>query len=359
MKRTTSTAALAVFMAGASLFACKDASKPEVATEAKAVTAAPEVEGPTDVVYAASTVLRVVDFAKGEVVASVPLGRAVRQIRFADDGTAYVAASGGMFVFDGHAHQQLANPITTPVRAIDIADDGKTVTALSHQVIVNPDKSREVLPFFLSTYDVASKRVTNKETIGQRIFFAARRAGDNGHDLVLTEDGRVRTISGSEPLSSDGTKVDPLAGQGGADQPFRVRHEAVRHGSRAYLPVEGYPSRVLVVDLKSGATSALMLDRAYPLRGVAVSPDGATVAANVGIGVVLIDAASGEIRHRVETPDPTSQLAFSSDGKYIYTAQVVDGTGGAIHAISVADGQHVKKIHLDDISPWALAVRPR
>lgn len=357
MKRTTTSLAMVAALAA---FGCKKEAAPEATTETKtAALVADANEGPTDIVYAASSALRVVDFGRGEVVADIALGAAVRDVEFAPDGTAFIAASNGLYMFDGHTHAQIAKLTDKPIRQVDVADDGKTATVLSHQVIVNPDQSREVLPYFLQTVDIASKTVTSKETIGQRIFYAARRVGDGGHDVVVTEDGRVRTISGSEPLSADGLAVDPIAGLGGGDQPHRVRHEAVRHKSRAYIPVEAYPSRILVVDLKTGETSGIALDRAYPLRGLAVSPDGSVLVANVGIGVVVVDLATGEIRDRIETPDPTSQIAFSSDGRYVYTAQVVDGTGGAIHAISLNPPKHVKKIHLDDISPWALGVRPR
>lgn len=335
----------------------KDEATPNTAQAKAAVTAAPA--GPTDIVYAASTELRVVDFARGEVVASVPLKRAVSQIRFLGGKTAYVAASGGLYAVDAQRHELVGQLTKSPARAIDLADDGASIRVLAHDVIVHEDTSREVLPFRLTTLSIPEHAKVAETTIGQRIFFAAARPDDSGHDLVVGEDGRIRLFSGSEILSGEGIAVDPHAGVSAKDSAIRVRHEAVRHEGHAYLPVEGYPSRILDIDLKSGATTAIPLDRGYPLRGVGVSPDGATLVVNVGIGLVVVDLATREITDRIETPDPTTGVSFSSDGRFVYTAQVVDGTGGAVHALSLDPPAHVKKIHLDDISPWALAVRPR
>lgn len=359
MFRTRETLAL-VTVGLLSTIGCKENASPEVQDTKAAVTAKAEVAptaGPSDLVYAASNVIRVVDMARGEVVGQVDLKKAIRQIRFADNGRAYVAASNGLHLVDANAHRLVRQITEQPVRNVDIADDGKSLDLLWHTVTVKEDKTREINPFQLSTIELEGHTETAKREVGQRIYFAAQKAGANA--IVVGEKGTIRTVNGSASLNDEGTEIDPHAGLSTPDKPLRVRHETARHGDKVYLSVEGYPSRVLEVNLTTGASQAFPLDRAYPLRGIGVTPDGKNVLVNVGVGVVVYDLEKKEIAHRIETPAPTQGIAVSSDGRYVYTAQVVDEKGGAVHALSIADGKHVKKVHLDDISPWAIAVRPR
>ena len=84
---------------------CKENTAPDVAKTAAAVIKAAEVPtGPSDIVYAASNVIRAVDFSTGRVVGQVDIKKAIRQIRFADSGTAYVAASNGLYAVDANRH---------------------------------------------------------------------------------------------------------------------------------------------------------------------------------------------------------------------------------------------------------------
>jgi hypothetical protein len=243
------------------------------------------------------------------------------------------------------------------VRHIDVADDQGSLDVLWHSITEKPDETREIHPFQLSTIDLKTHETTAKTVIGQRIYYAAKRAG--GHAVIVGENGKIRTLSGSAAMNDEGTEVDPHAGISSPDQPLRVRHEAVRHGTRAYLSVEGFPSRVLEVNLETGAVEALAFDRAYSLRGLDVTADGTLLVANVGTGLIVYDLEKREIRDRIDSPEATTGVSISSDGAYVYTAQVVDEKGGAVHAFSLATAKHAKKVHLDDISPWALAVRPR
>jgi hypothetical protein len=61
----------------------------------------------------------------------------------------------------------------------------------------------------------------------------------------------------------------------------------------------------------------------------------------------------------LELPAAHTGISISSDGRFAYLAQTVDGTGGSITAFALDSFSVAKRVHLDDISPWALAVRPQ
>ncbi len=351
MKRT-------VWLLGLALVACKSnkESSESVASTRAPVTASAAL-APNDVVYAASAHLRIVDAAAGRVVKNVDFQHAVSTIVFSRDaGRAYLAASDGVREVDTRT-QELTGKLTEhPARNVEMSEDGARLYVLEHQVIVNPDETREILPFHLVTIDVAKRTVVSDEEIGQRVLYAYPPIGDR-YGVVVLEKGDVRKIAPRQPLSSEGTLIDPLLGQV-SKFGARVREGSCVHGGKAYLPIEAEGSRILEIDLASGEAAPIMLGQPMSLRGLAFSPDGGTMYVDAGKTLLSIDMKSKRVAGTLELGGAHTGVSISTDGRFAYLAQTIDGTGGAVTVVSLDPFQKAKSIHLDDISPWALAVRP-
>ena len=346
----------AILLLGLGLLACK--SKEEAAaveSSPKAVTAAVE---PNDVVYAASAHVRVVDARSGAVVKKIDLQKAVRAVAFTRDGArSFVAASDGVREIDTRKQEVVAKLTEHPARNIELSEDGRRLYVLEHSVIVHENETIEILPFRLVTIDLEKRAVLANEEIGQRILYAHPPAKDR-YGVVVFERGDIRRIAPGGKLSDEGEPIDPFFGQA-SQYGARVREGSLVNGSKAYLPIEAELARILEIDLTNGEVSAFMLDRPYSLRGLAFSPDGANLFVNAGVAMLQIDTKTRGVVGAIELGAAHAGLSISSDGRFAYLAQTVDGTGGAVAVVGLNPLMKSKKIHIDDISPWALAVQPR
>ena len=326
--------------------ACK-AEAPSTAAEAQAIAPA------GDRIWAASGVIRVVDAARQGVIARAPVGHPITSMVFTPDGaSAYVGTSQGLYRVEVGT-MAMHGPLTTePIRRLEL--QGNLLSILQHQVIVGPDGTRDIRPFRLVHFDLATEKVVADQEIGQRIHYASER---DGRHLVVSEAGEVRIGASPEGLSS-GRPLDLPAlvpGRG----PYRVRGDVtVRDGQRALVAIEGRPAHLLVIDLDSGSARAVDLGRETGIRGLAFLPDGRRAVVNAMSHLLVVDLAAGKVTEQLELGAPHVGASLSSDGRSLYLAQTVEGTGGAVtqvHLSPLALGAHV---HLDDISPWALAVAP-
>lgn len=360
MNRIVRTIPLTALTAGLllALTACK--SKQEEATAPKKTTSSltEKVALPQDVVYAASAHLRVVDPAAGRVSKKIDLQRAVRVVEFSPDGRrAYVAASDGVRELDAVTHEVRAKLTEHPARNVVLSEDGRTLFVLEHQVERREDGTTEIMPYRLLTIDAAERRVVKREEIGQRILFAHPPAeGRNG--LVVTEAGEIRLVAAGQPLSG-GERIDPTGGLPSERNALRARQFTVIAGSKAYVPVEGLPSRVLEIDLASGAVTALNLGLNAAMRGLTVTPDGEQLLVDAGLRLLVVDLEKRAVSASLELPGGHIGAALSSDARHLYLAQTIQDTGGAVTVVSLDPLRVAGQIHLDDISPWAIAVRPR
>jgi hypothetical protein len=329
------------------VFACKakEEQTAPVVSESKAAASAE----PTDLIYAASAHLRIVDAKAGRVVKHIDMQKAVRNLVFSRDGArAYVAASDGVREIDADKQEITAKLSELPARNVELSEDGSRLYVLQHQVIVHPDETREILPFHLLTIDVEKRALISDEEIGQRVLYAHPATKDR-FGVVAFENGQLRKIAPGAKLSSEGVAIE----HGG-----RVREGSVVHDGKLYVPIEAADgSRVLAIDLVKGEPAVIQLDRPYSLRGLAIT--GERLWVNAGVMLLAIDLKTQAIAKTIELPAAHAGISISSDGRYAYLAQTVDGTGGAVSAVDLNSLQSAKKIHLDDISPWALAVRPR
>jgi hypothetical protein len=350
--------ALACLLLGA-LLACKSKSEPTTTTTAAtaalgtkpAAARADPLEVPRDLIWAASAHLRIIDVGAGQVVAGLNLQRAITGIAFTADGSrGFVAASDGVREVDVEQHRVLAQLTNHPARQVLLSDDGARLWVLEHQVIENPGGTREVLPFHLVTIGLKTGQIESDQELGQRILTIVPGSKDR-QQLMLTESGE---------LSLGGKTLGLEQGLPSA-QGLQARPELVLSGDRviAYVPVQGSPSRILVVDRVRGTVKPIALPRPMLLRGLALSPDGLRLAINTSQSLVTVELTSGKLTGEIDLAGAHSAIAMAADGRRVYLAQTVDGTGGAVTSVRLDPLKVEGKIHLDDISPWVLAVRPR
>lgn len=335
------------------LLACK--SKQEEAPIERKKAA---LETEADQIYAASAHLRIVDAKAGRVVKNIDLQKAIRNLVFTRDGSrAFVAASDGVREIDPEKQEIVAKLTDHPARNVELSEDGQRLYVLEHEVIVHPDETREILPYRLLTFDLAKRELLFRDEIGQRVLYAHPAAKDR-HGVVAFESGEIRKISPGQPLGSEGQAIDPFFGRPSKYR-ARLREGSLVHAGKAYLPIEADPSFVLEIDLANGEASAIALDRPYSLRGLAFPSDD-WMLVNAGIFLLSVDMKTRAVNGGVELGAAHTGLSISASGRFAYLAQTIDGTGGAVRVVSLDPEIAVaNKIHLDDISPWALAVRPR
>lgn len=336
----------------------KKADSPAAATTTAAAKAAPtDTARAGHRVFAASAHLRVVDAADQKVVGKVQLQKAVRRIVFSQDGlTAYVAASDGVRAVDTTTFEVIAKLTDRPARYVELDSTGHMLHVLEHWVHIAPNGARTPQPFSLVTIDTRTGAPASKVEVGERVLYARAAEGEGGHWIRVTELGEV-SIGTAETPWGEGTKLDPT--DGAPDAPYRVRKTIGHHGAHVYLPIESDPARVLDIDTKTGRTRMYSLGEKAAIRGVGVTPDGATLIANTGKTLKFVDLSSGDVTHTLALPDTHVGCTITDDGRTAYLARVVDGKGGAVTAIDLTAKTVGDKVHLDDITPWAIAVQPR
>jgi hypothetical protein len=349
---------------GLALVGCKREPGPEAgSTAAKPGPAATRaqrlLEVPSDRIWAASAHLRVVDARLGQVVQGLDLSRSITGIAFTRDGArAFVAASDGVRELDPDAVKPIRQWTTHPARAIAIDEAGATLSVLEHQIVKLEGGARELQPFELVVYDLATGAERSREVVGHRILTMAPSAGEGRAHLVIEQRGAVRLVRPGQKLT-EGETLEISAGFA-ADRTFGVRPYVARSadGRRVYLPVEGEPSRVAEIDVGSGAVRSFELGARLLLRGLAVTPDGTSLVVDASSLALRVDLATGKVVGRAELEGAHLDAAISSDGRRAYFAQPVHGTGGALTVLRLEDMRVQGRLLLDDISPWVIAVRP-
>lgn len=361
MKLQPGRALLAGLAASLALVACKS-KEPTAAPSASTKAAVKEAPGlPQHTVFAASNQVRVVDTRAGKVVGQVPLQKAVREIRFSADGaTAYVAASDGVRAIDSRTHEVVAKLSDNPTRYIELSPDGSKLYALEHFVLSKADGSPDPQPFSLLTIDTKTGQVVNKEQIGERIIYARPAPSKDGRSVYIEESGKI--VLGTEGGKwGQGTEVDLRAGMP-ADKAYRVRKTIAHFGQHVFVPIEGEVARVLDIDTASGQTRLLSLGSAAAIRGLGITPDGRQLLVNTGVALRTLDVASGQVvGEALQLPAGQMGCAVSDDGRFAYLAQMRDkagGPGGAVVAVDLKARSITHTVHLDNISPWAIAVAP-
>ena len=343
-------------------FACKtkNEQKAEVKTEAPKTKTQGLLDVPQDKIYAASAHIRIVDAAAGQVTAGIDLQRAVNAIVFTQNGLrGFVAASDGVREIDPVKQTIKAKLTNYPARSVTLSADDSKLYVLEHEVVVQANGTRDVKPFRLKTIDLGKNVEVASETIGPGIFAVLPAHSPELHHLVISDARKIRLVAPGGKLS-DGKTLDLTAGFD-SDRMFGMRPYLARSpdGKKAYLPVEGIPSRVAQVDLKDGTVSMIDLQGQHLLRGIAVSADGKTLVVNASTKALKIELNNPEVIKTVDLGGHHMDVSLSTDGRRAYFAKPIHEKGGAISVV------HLEKMKLQglmvtpDISPWVLAVRPQ
>lgn len=324
--------------------------------------AARALEVPRDRVWAGSAHLRVVDVAAGQVVAGLDIQKAIEDLLFTPDGRrAFVAASDGVRLVDVDAVKVVAQLTNSPARQLVLSPDNKTVSVLEHDVVVGPDGVRTPTPFRLKTLDAETGKVLGEELVGERVLGVAPGYGRRASAIVY-ESGEIGVVPAGQPLASLPKVVDlaqgvePLGKSRLTPRPYLALSP---DGSKAWMPVEGLPSRVLEVDLERGTTRAIALGEPLQLRGLALSPDGTRLVVTASKKLILVDLVAGSVLGSVDLGGAHIGAVISEDGRRAYLAQTIHERGGAVTVVDLDPLRLQGKIHIADISPWVLGLVPR
>jgi YVTN family beta-propeller protein len=257
----------------------------------------------------------IIDVGRGEVIATVPVGKRPRGIRLSPDKkNVYVALSGS-------------------------AKGGPNV-----------DESK------LPPADRAADGVGVLDaTTGQLLKLL--KTGQDPESFDLTADGKTMFVSNEE--TGEASVVDLGTGQVTTRIPVGDEPEGVRlrpDGKVVYVTSE-VGNEVAAVDIASQKVVAKVEVGPRP-RGIVFTPDGKTafVTCEQGGEVAVIDAQAHTRRSTIVI-DPTKAkpmgAALSPDGKTLY---VTNGRGGTVSIIDVASEKIVATIPNVGVRPWGVTV---
>lgn len=320
------------------------------------------LEVPQDKVWAASAHLRIVDVAAGQVVGAIQLQKAIEDLAFTSDGRrAFVAASDGVRLVDVETTKVVAQLTTSPARQLALSPDGKTVGVLEHDVAIGPNGVRTPSLFRWKTLDAETGRTVGVETVGDRVLGVAPGYGRRA-SAIMFESGEIGLVAAGQPLASQPKAVDlargiePLGKSTLTPRPYLA---LAPDGTKAWMPVEGLPSRILELDLEHGSTRSIGLGEGVQLRGLALSPDGQRMIVTASKKLFYVDLATARVLGQVELGGAHIGGVFSPDGRRAYLAQTIHEKGGAITVVELDPLRVQGKIHIDDISPWVIGLVPR
>jgi YVTN family beta-propeller protein len=302
--------------------------------------------------------LTLIDGARLEPVATIPLGKRPRGLQVAKDGkTLYVALSGSPIAGPGVDESKLPPP--------DKSADGIGVVRTEDRVLTRVLRG------------VSDPEQLAVDLAGERVFVASE---DTSSTVVLrTKDGATlaNLAVGGEPegvdLSPDGrhvyvssesdrrvTVIDTRTLEAIAQVPVGERPRAIAFapdGRRAYVTGENDASVTVIDTQRHAATATLKLEgeNVRPM-GVVVSPDARTVFVATGRGgtVVAIDTGTLEPRASLHVGQRPWGIALSPDGRQLYTA---NGPSNDVTVVDVAAWKVIGTLAAGD-RPWGVAVGP-
>ncbi|MDB4943357.1 MAG: beta-propeller repeat protein [Labilithrix sp.] len=303
-----------------------------------------------------SGTVSVIDAARDEVIATIPVGKRPRGVRASKDGKLlYVALSGSRKSPPGAREDE-------PPAPRDDAADGIAVVDLAKGAVVQRLPSGRDPEAFDVSADGATLYVSNEETAELSV--------------VDTRSAKITHVTpvGGEPegvtLSPDGTQVyvtseaagevDVLqAGTGAllARIPTGMRPRYVAFsgdGAQAFVSAE-LGGVLHVIDTTSRAAVGQIRTGKQGVKpmGIALAPDGtrAYVANGREGSVGVVDVASRRLEKNIDGVGKRPWgIAITPDGKKLYVAAMPD-----VAVVDVASGAVVRRIPVGD-GPWGVAV---
>jgi YVTN family beta-propeller protein len=259
----------------------------------------------------------IIDLAKGEVTATVPVGKRPRGIKLGPDKkSVFVALSGSAKAGPGVDESKLP--------PADRAADGVGVLDVDTGQLLKVLKTGQDPESFDLTADGKTLFVSNEETGEASVV-------DLGSGQVTT-----RIPVGDEP---EGVKLRP-------------------DGKVLYVTSE-VGNQIAAIDVASRKVIATIEVGPRP-RGIVFTPDGKTafITCEQGGEVAVLDAQAHTRRNTIVI-DPTKAkpmgAVLSPDAKTLY---VSNGRGGTVSIIDVASEKIVGTITDVGVRPWGIAISP-
>jgi YVTN family beta-propeller protein len=304
----------------------------------------------------------VVDPAKAEVVAQIPVGPRPRGLKLARDrkrllvalagaakspagpapfAAAAMSMTAGLAVVDVAARKVVKQVATPPAPfAVDLLPDGRTAylsNAATNELVV---------------IDVADGAVKAKIPVGT-----------DPQGVAVRPDGKVVYLAthGADEVSAIDPKAGKLLGRIDAGSRPQTVLYAPR-GDTAFVIDEGNPI-VTIVDAKQNMFKAQFVLQGLPktpapaLQSAVLSRDGKLLYVTTGPGksVLIVDPAKKAVVGTIEDVGAFPRgIAISADGKKLYTA---NGGSNDVAIIDVASKKVTGRIAVSG-APWGLALRP-
>jgi len=301
--------------------------------------------------------ITIIDLARGEVAAKVPVGKRPRGIRVSpDEKLVFVALSG--------SPKSGPNIDESKLPPADRAADGIGVVDTSQWKLVRILRSGQDPEHFDISNDGKTMFVSNEETaevtsidIASGAVTGRLKVGDEPEGVTLRPDGKVVyvTSEGNNQIAA----VDVATRKLVATIETGPRPRSVvftNDGKTAFVACET-GAQVTVIDaVKHRRRGEIKIEAAgaRPM-GTAISADGKTVYVSNGRGgsVSSIDVATEKVADTIPNVGTRPWgIAVSSDGQKLYTA---NGPSNDVSVIDLATKTVVKRIAAGQ-SPWGVAL---
>jgi YVTN family beta-propeller protein len=304
--------------------------------------------------------LTVIDGARQEVVATVPLGKRPRGIHASPDGqTIYVALSGSPIAGPGVDENTLP-PADKSADAIGVFDVRENKLRKLIHAGSDPeefDLSLDGMLLYCSNEDVGLTSVVDIAT-GKVI--AEIPVGPEPEGVTASPDGKLVFVT-----SEQGGTVAVI------DTAARKTVKTIPIGSRprdvAFFPDS---TKAYVTRENDGVISLIDAVRFQPIQTVELGPQGeikpmsvilsadaskAYVSAGRGKRVFIIDTATNMVTGSIEVGERPWGIALSPDGKLLYSA---NGPSNDVSVVDLGSQKVVRKIKAGT-GPWGVIALPQ
>ena len=304
----------------------------------------------------------VLDPARGEVLARIPVGKRPRGVKLSRDGKQlYVALSGSPKGGPGVDESKLPPPdrAADGVGVVDLATHKLLRTLSSGQDPESFDLSRDGKTLYVSNEETAEMSVLDLGS-GQVTHRVA--VGKEPEGVTLRPDGKAVYVTSEEEnevVAVDTRNLRVLAHVATGPRPRSIAF--ARDGKTAFVTSEN-GALLTVVDIGRNAPAGTI--KIEPVAktvlgprpmGLALSPDGKLLYVSNGRGesVAVVDVAARKVTRLIDGVGARPWgIGVSRDGKWIYTA---NGPSGDVAVIEAATGKVEKRIKVGGL-PWGLAV---
>jgi YVTN family beta-propeller protein len=337
-----------VALIGALTLSLAHAAEPERAVVAHCVYVTNETSGD----------LTVIDGARLQTVATLPLGKRPRGLQLSADGRLlYVALSGSPLAPPGVDESTLPPP-DKGADGIGVVDTRslrllRVLRGVSdpEQVALGPSGER----LFVASEDTGTA-VVQRASDGEQL--ASLKVGGEPEGVATSPDRRHVYMSSEQDHSVSVIDTDALTVIGRFEVGQRPRSIAfAADGRRAYVTGE-LDASLTVVDAHAHRpleTLTLTGENVRPM-GVVVAPDGRTIYVAPGRGgtVLAIDASPLRQRGAVRVGERPWTIALTADGRRLYTA---NGPSNDVSVVDVPSWRVIATLPVGQ-RPWGVAVGP-